>query len=140
MAVRKPSRGQSVTRPRAPRAARRRWSEPGFEPATFRAYPLKQSVHLSRLASLQWHKQPRVHRLSQGLHELARLLIEVGHRDFGAGAMHGLCATPGDRLVVCDSNDQGLLPGEHRGSFSCAWACKRLQVCVMSDMKLISSK
>src|SRR5271167_1766768 len=95
------------------------------EASPFRRDRLEHRIDLHRVANLQRQQQRRFDRLRQRLDIRARPIVEIGHRDLGAGPMHRLGASPGDRAVVGDADDQGLLPFKDRGTDQLGWHAVR---------------
>ena len=111
IAVRNPSRGQSVTRPAsASRGAKAmEWTRMSSRPH-LAAIAANSASACAGVAHLQRQEQRRIDRLRQRLDIGPRLVVQIGHRDLGAGAAHRLGAAPGDRVVVGDADDQRLPP------------------------------
>src|SRR5215469_3535750 len=86
-----------------------------IEPPPLRRDRVEQRIGLRRVAELQRQQQRRSDCRGQWLDMGPCLVIEIGHRDLGAGPMHRLGAAPRDRTVVGDADDQRSLPFQDRG-------------------------
>ena len=66
----------------------------------------KADVDLGVVGDVERQDELRAQRLGQRLHALLELLVDVGERELGAFAVHGLRDAPGDGTIGCDADDE----------------------------------
>ena len=74
----------------------------------------KHRLGLAFDADIERHEDRRFELFRQRLDKALRLLVQIGHRDLGTECAEGAGATPGDRLIVGDADDQPPLAFQKR--------------------------
>src|SRR6516162_8903699 len=76
---------------------------------------LEQCIYLRRVANFQRKQQRCLYRCGQRLDIGSSFVIEISHCDLGACPMHLLGASPGNRSIIGNADDQRLLFVEDGG-------------------------
>src|ERR1044072_6532736 len=71
--------------------------------------PLENLFGFTLDHDVEWHADRRLQCLRQRLDVRPRLFVQIGHGKIGSQCAKRLCATPCDRLIVGDADDQPLL-------------------------------
>ena len=79
---------------------------------------LEHCLHLAAGANVKRHHNRSLKRLRQRLNIFFGFVVQVSHSELGAQGSKCLCATPGDRLVVGNSDDQPFLALKKSGFHS----------------------
>ena len=66
----------------------------------------EQRIHLPGVTHLQWQQQRRLDHLGQWLDIGPGSVVQISHRDLGAGVAHHLRAAPSDRALIGDTHNQ----------------------------------
>ena len=72
----------------------------------------ERGVDLGVVGDVERHDELRAQRLGERLHAILELLVDVGERELGAFAMHGLRDAPGDGTIGCDADDERALTAQ----------------------------
>jgi hypothetical protein len=80
------------------------------EPSPFFLETLEHLLHLAFGVDVQRHEDRGVQRPRERLDVLLRPVVQVGDSKIGAQRSKRLGATPGDRLIVGDADDEAFFP------------------------------
>src|SRR6201986_5053128 len=83
--------------------------------APFLRNPFKDRFHLARREHVERHHDRRLDFACERFDVFLRLLVEIGHREFRAERPERLGASPGDRILVGDADDEAFLAFEELG-------------------------
>ena len=110
MVVRKPSHGTSTTLPCSVSLGEKaiEWTRKSSAPQVV-ADAFEHCFHLAGRADVERHEDRSVELARERLDIFFGLVIEIGDRDLSAERPKCLGAAPGDRLLVCDPDDETLL-------------------------------
>ena len=70
--------------------------------------PFEHRLHLARHAHVERHDDRRFEFACERLDVFLGLVVEIGHREFGAERAECLGAAPGDRMFIGNADDEAL--------------------------------
>ena len=86
-----------------------------IELAPVLADAFEHRLHLAGRVHVERHEDRRFELAGQRLDVFLRLVVEIGDRELRAERPERLGATPGDRVIVGDADDQSLLAFQQLG-------------------------